>query len=56
MLVKASRTEQFMSHDNRRQVNCRYQLLPDNTAFSALRAATLHPAPRPRSAPVTAMK
>lgn len=48
MLVKASRTKQFMSHDNRRQVNCRYQLLPDNAAFSALRTATLHPAFRPR--------
>jgi len=25
-----------MSQDNRRQVNCRYQLLPDNTAPIAL--------------------
>lgn len=52
MFVKANRTKQFMSHDNRRQVNCRYQLLPDNTAFSALRAATLTPpAPPPPPQP-----
>lgn len=38
-------TEQFMSHDNRRQVNCRYQLLPDNTAIHAPWPTTLHPSP-----------